>query len=110
MRRMDALPPEIAEHLGEVRSLCEKYSVKRLTLFGSAVKGTFDPATSDLDFAVEFFPHPDPLVRGDQYFELLLALQGLFKREVDLVDVSSIVNPYFVQVLEMTQRQVYEAA
>ena len=110
MRRMDALPPEIAEHLGEVRALCEKYSVKRLTLFGSAVKGTFDPTTSDLDFAVEFYSHPDPLVRGDRYFELLVALQGLFKRDVDLVEVSSIVNPYFAQVLEMTQRPLYEAA
>ena len=110
MWRMDALPPEIAEHLDEVRALCEKYSVKRLTLFGSAVKGTFDPATSDLDFAVEFFPHPDPIVRGDRYFELLVALQRAFERDVDLVETSGIVNPYFVQVLEMTQRPLYEAA
>ncbi|HYK01506.1 MAG TPA: nucleotidyltransferase domain-containing protein [Thermoanaerobaculia bacterium] len=107
---MDALPPEIAEHLDEVRTLCEKYSVKRLTLFGSAVKGTFDPATSDLDFAVEFFPHPDPLVRGDRYWDLLFSLQTLFARDIDLVVLSSVKNPYFIQVLEMTQRSVYEAA
>ena len=45
--RMNALPPLITEHLEEVRALCEKYAVKRLTLFGSAVKGTFDPETSE---------------------------------------------------------------
>jgi predicted nucleotidyltransferase len=49
MRRMTALPALITDHLAEVRTLCEKYSVKRLTLFGSAVKGTFDPEKSDLD-------------------------------------------------------------
>ncbi|HEX2059647.1 MAG TPA: nucleotidyltransferase domain-containing protein [Thermoanaerobaculia bacterium] len=107
---MDALPAAIAEHLPEVRALCEKYNVKRLTLFGSAVKGNWDPETSDLDFAVEFFPHPDPLVRGDRYWELLFALQKLFGRHVDLVTATSIKNPYFIQVLEMTQRSLYEAA
>lgn len=37
-------------------SLCRKYSVKRLRLFGSAVHGGFDQASSDLDFLVEFNP------------------------------------------------------
>jgi predicted nucleotidyltransferase len=54
MRRMEALPVEITERLDAVRALCEKYSVRRLTLFGSAVKGTFDPKRSDVDFLVEF--------------------------------------------------------
>ncbi len=110
MRRMNALPREVAERLDAVRALCEKYSVKRLTLFGSAVKGTFDAERSDLDFAVEFFPHEDPLVRGDRYWELLLALQETFGREIDLVVLSTISNPYFAQVLELTQQPVYEAA
>jgi len=61
---MDALPREIAEKLDEVQGLCEKHHVKRLTLFGSAAKGTFDPETSDLDFVVEFEWHSDPLERG----------------------------------------------
>ncbi len=110
MRRMHALPDEITEHLAEVRALCEKYSVKRLTLFGSAVKGTFDRERSDLDFAVEFFRHPDPLVRGERYWELHAALERLFGRSIDLVAIASIENPYFVQVLEMTERALYEAA
>ena len=108
MHRMDALPEIVTDHLDEVRALCEKYSVKRLMIFGSAVKGTFDPAKSDLDFAVEFLPHPDPLERGRHYLDLLAALQRLFDREVDLVSVPSIKNPYFKEVLRLTQRPLYD--
>ena len=107
---MNALPPIITERLAEVRALCEKYRVKRLTLFGSAVKGTFDPERSDLDFTVEFLPADDALQRGGHYLDLLCALQKLFGRNVDLVTVSTIENPYFKQVLELTERPLYDAA
>jgi predicted nucleotidyltransferase len=36
-----------------IEDLCRQYGVRRLAVFGSAAKGTFDPATSDLDFVVE---------------------------------------------------------
>ena len=109
MRGMDALPEIVTNHLDEVRALCEKYSVKRLMVFGSAAKGTFDPDKSDIDFAVEFLPHPDPLERGRFYLDLLVALQRLFERNVDLVSVSAIENPYFKEVLRLTQRPLYDA-
>jgi uncharacterized protein len=104
---MNALPPLITQHLDEVRALCEKYRVKRLTLFGSAVKGTFDEETSDLDFTVEFLPDTPPGGLHGPYFSLLQDLQDLFGRSVDLVDRRTIKNPYFREVLELTQREVY---
>ncbi|HVG24842.1 MAG TPA: nucleotidyltransferase domain-containing protein [Thermoanaerobaculia bacterium] len=107
---MNALPPSVTEHLEEVRALCEKYRVKRLSLFGSAVKGTFDPERSDLDFVVEFLTEPDPLRRGEYYLDLLLGLQQLFTRDVDLVVGTSITNVYFRQVLDLTACQLYDAA
>ena len=107
---MNALPPLITEHLEEVRALCEKYAVKRLTLFGSAVKGTFDPEKSDLDFVVEFLPGtPVGGLRGP-YFNLLTDLQDLFGRSVDLVDRRAIENPYFIQVLALTEQAIYDSA
>ena len=84
MRGMDALPEIVTNHLDEVRALCEKYSVKRLAIFGSAVKGTFDPARSDLDFTVEFEWHPDPLERGRRWLDFGEELKDLFRRPVDL--------------------------
>ena len=109
MRRMDALPPLIAERLEEVRGLCEKYGVKRLRLFGSAVKGTFDPETSDLDFVVEFEWHPDPLERGRRWLDLMDDLKELFGRHVDLLVSSTIDNPYLAKAIEMAHLDLYAA-
>ena len=105
---MNALPPLVLERLDAVRVLCEKYGVKSLSIFGSAVKGTFDPETSDLDFVVEFLPEtPVGGLRGP-YFSLLRELHELFERNVDLVERKAIDNPYFVKVLELTQQSIYE--
>ncbi len=106
---MYPLPPEITEHLAEVRALCEKYSVKRLTLFGSAVKGTFDRERSDLDFVVEFEWHPDPLERGRRWNELWRELKDLFGRNVDLLVASTIRNPYIIASIDLANIELYAA-
>lgn len=107
---MNALPPLITQHLDEVRALCEKYKVKRLTLFGSAVKGTFDEATSDVDFLVEFFPEPDPIVAGRAQLKFWNELERLFARKVDLVDLSEVRNPYRAASIRRHLFDLYEAA
>ena len=109
MRPMDTLPPLIAEKLPEVRRLCEKYYVRKLTIFGSAVKGTFNPEKSDVDFIVEFEWHPDPLERGRRWLELWEELKDLFGRNVDLIVNTTITNPYFAQVVERTHLDLYAA-
>jgi predicted nucleotidyltransferase len=107
---MDALPPVIAERLEQVRSLCETHHVKRLTLFGSAVKGTFDPERSDVDFLVEFYPLSDPMKAGRAYLDLWEELKSLFQRDVDLVDVKTINNVYLAESIRRAQLDVYAAA
>lgn len=109
MRGMDALPQIVTEHLDEVRALCEKYSVKRLTLFGSAVKGTFDPETSDLDFVVEFEWHPDPSERGRRWLELWDDLKDLFDRNIDLLVASTISKPFIAQSIRNAHLDLYAA-
>jgi uncharacterized protein len=110
MQRMDALPKIVTDHLGEVRALCQKYSVRKLTIFGSAVKGTFDPEKSDLDFLVEFLPHTDAIVQGRKYLELWEALETLFGRTVDLVSFAEIKNPYVAASIRRDQVFLYAAA
>jgi len=61
MTTLSPLPPLLAEHLEPLRELCRRFGVERLEVFGSAAKGTFDPATSDLDFIARF---RDPLEPG----------------------------------------------
>ena len=105
---MNALPPLVTQHLDEVRALCEKYGVKRLTLFGSAVKGTFDE-NSDLDFVVDFEWHPDPLERGRRWVELWEDLKDLFGRNIDLIVESTIQSRHFAAAIASQRVDLYAA-
>lgn len=85
----------IEQHRIELDSLCGKYGVKLLELFGSAARGDFNAATSDLDFLV-LYQRESELSAADRYLGLLEDLQQLFNRKVDLVDIRGTRNPYFV--------------
>src|SRR6266704_3332714 len=94
----------IEQHRREIAALCETYGVKRLDLFGSAARGQFDPATSDLDFFVEFLSD-DWRGAADRWFGLQEGLEALFHTKVDLVSARSAKNPYFLE--RANQDRVY---
>ncbi len=98
----------IEEHRAQLFSLCRKYDVRRLDLFGSAARGDFKPATSDLDFLVEFNDLSTQNA-ADRYLGLMLDLEDLFGRKVDLVSARAIRNPYFQQVVDRTRIPLYAA-
>lgn len=98
--------PSIEQKREALLDLCPKHKVKRLDLFGSATGEGFDPATSDLDFLVEF-EDLDPGAYADAFFGLLDGLKELFGRPVDLVAESSISNPYFRKSVESTRVSLY---
>jgi uncharacterized protein len=85
----------IAQHRAALAALCQRYEVRRLEVFGSAATGGFDASRSDLDFLVAFQPR-GTMSPADRYLGLLAELEGLFGRKVDLVDVASHRNPYFM--------------
>lgn len=97
------------EKVKELVALCKNRGVRRLALFGSAASGLFDPASSDLDFLVEFQP-VSPAQHADNYFGLQEDLERLFGVQVELVEPGPIRNPYFRQAIENTQVQLYVAA
>lgn len=102
------MAPTVAAHQAEIADLCRRYHVHRLELFGSAARGEDNPATSDLDFLVEF----KPLAVGqyaDAYFGLLESLQALSARAVDLVVASAIRNPYFREAVDRSKVLLYAA-
>jgi len=101
------LPHLITDHLDEIRTLCAKYRVKRLAVFGSAARGTFDEDRSDVDFVVEF--EAIDLDGWHSYFDLKFAIEELLRRPVDLVELTAVDNPYFRQSIELTQRELYAA-
>lgn len=96
----------ISEYSKELSNLCATYAVKRLELFGSALRPDFDLEYSDLDFLVEF-ADTHSLGPFDRYFGLKEALEQLFQRPVDLVEVKAIKNPYFREAVEKDKVLLY---
>ena len=78
---------DISRHREELRDLCRRFHVRRLDVFGSAARGDFDPARSDIDFLVEFAAEEDDLAR---FADIKEALEILLARRVDLVDRKAI--------------------
>jgi len=88
-------------------TLCRKYRVRRLDVFGSAAtEDEFDPARSDLDFLVDF-EAPGERGLSDRYFGLWDDLKTLFGRDVHLVTSRSLRNPYFIASVDETRQEVY---
>lgn len=87
-------------------SLCRRFHVREMELFGSAASEHFDPCNSDLDFLV-ILEDLEPGEYAEAYFGLLEGLQYLFQRPVDLVVASTIKNPYFLEAIEKTRILLY---
>jgi len=100
--------PLIADKRDELEALCKRHRVKALHLFGSATREDFDPQRSDFDFLVEFEPH-ERKGFDDVYFRMLADLQKLFEREINLVEMSAIRNPYFRQSVDSSKVTLYAA-
>lgn len=97
----------VADKLKEIEALCRKYRIARLDLFGSAATGTFDPATSDLDFLVDlgdFLPEAPWRV-----VDLGLDLESLLGRPAHLTTMTSLRNPYFVTSVTRGREKLYDA-
>jgi uncharacterized protein len=98
--------PIIESHRQAVSELCKRSGVHRLELFGSAARDDFDEATSDIDLLVEF---------GDRaaspglapYFDLKFALEEIFARSVDLVEIGTVRNPYVRAQIDRDRRLLY---
>jgi predicted nucleotidyltransferase len=93
----------------EVESLCRAYALKRLRLFGSAVKRSWNPATSDYDFVVEVHPVSPSMRPFDQYSKFKVGLETVLGRPVDIVELAAVRNDYFLRNLERTALDRYAA-
>jgi predicted nucleotidyltransferase len=97
----------VEQKKNDLAGLCRLFNVERLDLFGSAATGSFQPASSDLDFIVRFSA---PLAGSylDRYLDFAEALEQLFQRPVDLLTERAIRNPIFRRSVEATRQPVYE--
>ena len=97
----------IADKKVKLAKICRRYGVIRLEVFGSAARGVdFDPATSDVDFLVEFDPDGD-LPPLEQFFGLVDALSDVLGRPVELVENHAFRNRYLAASINASRELVY---
>ena len=77
-----AMPPRLPIDQDQLAELCRRHSIKKLSLFGSTLKGTARP-DSDIDLLVEFLPEARPSLFDMAQIELDLS-QQMGGRKVDL--------------------------
>jgi predicted nucleotidyltransferase len=86
----------VESKLSEIKDVMRTYGVIRAYLFGSAALGNISD-DSDVDFMVSFNPDLSYTEYGNNYFQLIYALQKLLEKDVDIVAEETITNPYLLQ-------------
>ena len=99
------MPPLIEDNLEEIRRLCRLHGVRKLEVFGSVLREDFDPQRSDVDLLVEFEPQVANSLAN--FLDLREALEGLFGRRVDLVELRAIRNRRLRRHIEQSKSPVY---
>lgn len=86
-----------------LQQFCVRHSIRRLALFGSALRGT-DRSDSDIDFLVEFAPGAVPGLMRMAALEIELgALLG--DRKVDMRTVNDLSRHFTDQVMREAEVQ-----
>lgn len=75
----------IEEIKSKIQPIAEKYNLKTVYLFGSYARGEADEM-SDVDVAVD-------LSEDSDYFRIYCDLMDLFDENVDVLPLSSLLNP-----------------
>jgi hypothetical protein len=96
-------------HREAIVKLCRRHGVRRLGIFGSALRPDFDPAQSDIDMVVEFADVPGHSP-ARQYFDFKAALEQQLARPVDLVELATMPTSRLRRTLERTQVLFYAEA
>jgi uncharacterized protein len=99
----------IKNKLSEIIKTCEQMQVRSLYLFGSGVREDFSKE-SDFDFLFTFKSDKDGnlLPPYYDYFDLMIELEKITGRKVDLVAEDRISNKYFQDRVNNEKVKIYE--
>jgi uncharacterized protein len=100
------LPARLGVSGEELASLCRRWNITELALFGSVLRPDFR-TDSDVDVLVTFAPEA-----GLSVFDLAdlqVELEEMFGRSVDVVEVRAVRNPFRRREILGTRRVVYPA-
>lgn len=101
------MPQTVIEQLTRQKliAFCRRYHIRKLALFGSALRDDFS-AASDLDVVVEFEPEHIP---GLAFFAMQDELSDLLGRPVDL-NTPQFLSPHFRDEVLAQAEVLYEQA
>ena len=102
------MSPLIEENLEEIGRLCRLHGVRKLEVFGSILRQDFDPQRSDVDVLVEY--QLQAANSFSNFLDLKEALESLFGRRADLVELRAIRNRRLRHHIEQSKSSVYAAA
>lgn len=89
-----------------LRQFCARWHVSELSLFGSVLRDDFRP-DSDLDFLVSF--EANAHIGLWDMAQMVIELESMFGRKVDLVEKEGLSNPYRKQAI-LDHREIVYAA
>lgn len=90
--------------LKALHAVCDQYPIRRLSVFGSALRDDFTDQ-SDVDLLVEFFPQSK--ITYFDLFDLQEAFTGLIGRKVDLLTPGAL-SEYFRDDVLQKAVAIYE--
>ena len=96
----------IENKLAELSSIFKKHKIKKAYVFGSACTDAFDD-TSDVDFLIEPGDETDPIIKGENLWDLYYALKDTLGRDVDMITRESLTNKYFISEINRTSVSIY---
>src|SRR5687768_13051456 len=100
--------PLIENNREAISRLCRQHGVQRLEVFGSILRDDFDADHSDVDVLVEFNPTFAASFRN--FLDLKESLEALFRRPVDLMELSAVRNRRLRRYIEQSKSPIYDAA
>lgn len=105
-RTSDRFLAAIAAHREELAALCQRHHIRRLSVFGSAIRGDARPG-SDIDLLVEF--HDGRVPSGYRFVGIEMELEELIGVAVDL-NTAEDLSPLFRDDVVAQAQVAYAAA
>ena len=96
-------------NMDKIITLCKKYKVAKLWVFGSILTPHFND-DSDVDFSVNFDSETinrEGLDWADIFFDFMHELENIFERRIDLVCDDAVKNKFFRDELDKTKLLIY---
>ncbi len=100
MKTNELTDREIIDVLRDHEDILRKYTVKKIGLFGSFVRGE-QREDSDIDFLVEF---EEPTF--DNFMDLVFYLEALFGRKVEILTPEGVKSIRIKEVAKNIEREV----